>query len=273
MGLAHRTGLISAYLSPSRNFSISLPHVLALGVLKRTCLQIGPEYVLGIDDRGDLEEVRLRDIRNPLFWPKAVSHYELYQSCSDCLCPTNWHHYEMPETSVEEGECVVDCGAAEGLFALSVEGRAGRIGIFEPWEGFARSLQATFGDRAVIRRQALGKRPGTAYLDGTSLYGIVNDTKGAEISITTLDEFREDFGPVNYIKADVEGSEHDLLEGARETILADRPKIAITVYHETDDWEHMLKLVRSVVPQYRFRIKGISYNGGKARPVMLHLWV
>jgi FkbM family methyltransferase len=273
MRLGHRTGLISAYFSPSRNFPISLPHVFARGVLKRTCRQIGPEYVLGIEDRDDLDEVRLRDIRNPLFWPKAVPRHELYQSCSDCLCPTNWHHYEAPETTVDVGEGVVDCGAAEGIFALSVEGRAGRIGIFEPWEGFSRSLAATFGDRAAIRRQALGRSPRTAHLDGTSLYGVVNDAKGAQISIVTLDEFRAEFGPVNYIKADVEGSEHDLLEGAKETILADRPKIAMTVYHETNDWEQMLRQVRSVVPKYRYRIKGISYNGGKARPVMLHLWI
>jgi len=125
----------------------------------------------------------------------------------------------------------------------------------------------------MIRRQALGKARQTACLDGTSLYGIVNDTKGAKISITTLDEFRRGFGPVNDIKVDVEGSEHDLLEGARETILADRPKNAVTVYHETNDWEQMLRLVRGVVPEYRFRIKGISYNGGKAQPVMLHFWV
>jgi len=64
MDLAHRTGLISAYFSPSRNFPISLPQLFARGVLKRTCRQIGPECVLAIADRGELEEVRLRGIRN-----------------------------------------------------------------------------------------------------------------------------------------------------------------------------------------------------------------
>jgi phosphoribosyl 1,2-cyclic phosphodiesterase len=93
------------------------------------------------------------------------------------------------------------------------------------------------------------------------------------ISVTTLDEFRRTFGPINFIKADVEGSEHDLLEGAKEIILADRPKIAMTTYHVENDWEYMLKLVRKIVPAYKYRVKGLSYNGGKARPTKLHMWM
>lgn len=272
MVISNRTGLIAGYLSRDRHFPISFPSVLLDGVFQKTCTQIGPRYVLSITDRGDLEEVRLRDIPGPLFWPKEVPHYELYKSCTDCLHPPMWHHYEVPETTLERGETAVDAGAAEGIFALSVADRAAKLGIFEPWAGFQRSLHATFGDRAVIRQQALGNSIRTAHLAGDALYGFVSDTEGEPTSVTTLDDFRSSFGPVNFIKADVEGSEHDLLHGARETILADKPKIAITVYHPGNDWEYMLKFVRSIVPAYRYRVKGLSYNAGKPRPVMLHLW-
>jgi FkbM family methyltransferase len=273
MVISNRTGLIAGYLSRDRHFSISLPSVIRDGVFQKTCMQIGPNYVLSVADRGDFEEVRLRDIPDPLFWPKEIDHFELYKSCTDCLHPTHWHHYEVPETTLEAGETAVDAGAAEGIFALSVASRATKLGIFEPWAGFQHSLEATFGDRAVIRQQALGNSVRTARLTGSNLYGIVSDTEGDPISVTTLDDFRSSFGPVNFIKADVEGSEHDLLQGAKETILADKPKIAITVYHPGNDWEYMLKLVRSIVPAYRYRVKGLSYNARKARPVMLHLWV
>jgi FkbM family methyltransferase len=273
MVLANRLGLLPAYFSRDRNFEIPLLHVIANGVLKQTCTRIGPHYVVSIVDRGHLEEVRLRDIESPLYWPKEISHYELYKSCTDCLCPTHWHHYEVPETTVEAGENVADCGAAEGIFALSVADRAGKISVFEPWNGFSESLHMTFGDRAVICNQALGKSCRTAYLSGSNLYGTVNESSGVGISVTTLDEFRRTFGPINFIKADVEGSEHDLLEGAKEIILADRPKIAMTTYHVENDWEYMLKLVRKIVPAYKYRVKGLSYNGGKARPTMLHMWM
>jgi FkbM family methyltransferase len=272
MGISNRTGLISAYYSRTRNFPISFLQVVRHGLLERTCEQIGPEYVQAIVDRGSLEEVRIRDLADPLYWPKQIPHHELYKSCADCLCPMHWHHYEVPETSVEGGETVVDCGAAEGIFALSVARRASKLAIFEPWNGFHESLKATFGNGALIRGQALGKLSRTAYLSGDTLYGSISESGDTPVSVSSMDDFRREFGPINFIKADIEGSEHDLLEGAKETILADRPKIAITVYHIGNDWEHMLKQVRSVVPDYRFRIKGLSYNGGKARPVMLHMW-
>jgi FkbM family methyltransferase len=273
MAISGRLGLIPAYFSRDREFPITLGHVLANGIFKPTCMQIGPHYVTYIKNTGSLEEVGIRDVDIPLFWPKQIDHYELYKSCTDCLAPTHWHHYEVPETSVDQGESVVDCGAAEGVFALSVLRRAGKVAIFEPWEGFRESLQRTFGDRAVIRQQALGKQSCEAYLSGDKLYGVVNGSEGARISVTTLDDFRLEFGPINFIKADVEGSEHDLLQGAQATILADKPKIAMTCYHEQNDWRYMLKLLRRIVPAYKYRVKGISYNGNKVRPVMLHTWV
>jgi FkbM family methyltransferase len=273
MQVANRLGLIPAYFSSSRNFGIPLAQVISNGILTRTCTQIGPYYVIAIEDCGRLERVQLRGMKDPLYWPKEISHYEIYKSCTDCLHSTQWHHYEVRETKVEGGENVVDCGAAEGIFALSVAERAGKIAIFEPWNGFTESLNATFADRALICSQALGKNCHTAYLSGDSLYGTVNESKGTAISVTTLDEFRRTFGSVNYIKADVEGSEHDLLEGAKDLIYADKPKIAITAYHVGNDWEYMVKLVRRIVPTYKYRIKGLSYNGGTARPVMLHMWV
>lgn len=273
MALSDRLGLIPAYFSRHRTFPIGFTHVIANGVFKPTCTQIGPHYVTYIKDAGLLEEVGIRDIESPLFWPKQIDHFELYKSCTDCLAATHWHHYEEPETTVDAGETVVDCGAAEGIFALSVLDRAGKVAIFEPWEGFSESLQRTFGDRAVIRQQALGKETRDAYLSGDTLYGVVNETEGAKISITRLDDFRASFGPVNLIKADVEGSEHDLLEGARETIFADKPKIAMTCYHMQNDWQYMVGLLRKVVPGYKYRVKGISYNGSRVRPVMLHAWV
>ncbi len=273
MGITSRTGLLAAYFSCERNFPIPLKQVVTKGVLQKTCAQVGPNYVESIAGCGSLEEVRVREVADPLFWPKEIDHWELHKSCTDCLYPKHWHHYEVPETTVDRKENVVDCGAAEGLFALSVARRAGKLAIFEPWRGFRESLRATFGNRANLREQALGGRPHRACLSGGSLYGRVSETEGDPIEVTTLDLFREEFGPINYIKADVEGAEHALLEGARETLLADKPKIAMTCYHIGNDWEHMLKLARSAVPAYRYRVKGISYNGHKARPVMLHLWV
>ena len=65
----------------------------------------------------------------------------------------------------------------------------------------------------------------------------------------------------------------DMLRGAENPIKKFRPKMAFTVYHPGNDWREICEFLRSLVPQYSYRIKGISYNQNRTRPVMIHLWV
>ena len=134
---------------------------------------------------------------------------------------------------------VLDCGAAEGLFALSVLDRAGQVAIFEPSPDFADSLRRTFdnADNAIIVPAALGSSEGKAFLTGSSLYGFVSVDEGIPIDITTIDAWSTRMNQrVNFIKGDLESYEFEILQGARTTIQRDKPKIAFTVYHPGNNW-------------------------------------
>lgn len=61
--------------------------------------------------------------------------------------------------------------------------------------------------------------------------------------------------PVSLIKADVEGMEMDLLRGARATILANRPKLAVCVYHYPSDLYEVAEFLRELVPEYKFSLR------------------
>jgi FkbM family methyltransferase len=170
---------------------------------------------------------------------------------------------------------VLDCGAAEGIFALSVLDRSRKVAIFEPSLDFAESLQRTFGSEsnAVVVPAALGSSEGRAFLSGNSLYGFVSADEGIPINVTTVDAWAaRKQTRVDFIKGDLESYEFEVLKGARATIQRDKPKIAFTVYHPGNNWKEMRDFLRELVPQYQFRIKGISYNSGYPRPVMLHAW-
>ena len=57
---------------------------------------------------------------------------------------------------------------------------------------------------------------------------------------TTIDKLVEELGieRVDFIKADIEGEELNMLKGARKTIEKFKPKLAICVYHRPQDlWE------------------------------------
>lgn len=273
--LRNRTGLLRAYFSAEKDFSIGFGETLVKGVFKPPCTAIGPRYVSSIEDAGEYQEVYFRGVVRPLFWPKKLGTFDLYKAATDCLHEEDWHHYDVPETTVRQGDVVLDCGAAEGIFALSVLERASLVAIFEPSPDFAESLHRTFGDasNAVIVPAALGSTEGEAFLAGNSLYGFVSADQGIRITVTTVDAWvTKAHTRVDFLKGDLESHEFEVLKGARETIRRDKPKIAFTVYHPGNDWREMKALLAELVPEYQFRVKGLSYNGGRARPVMLHAW-
>lgn len=269
-----RFDLVQAYFDRTRDFPFALANAVA-GVVKPPCTRIGPTFIERIDEDGEFLVVSIKGVAAPLYWPKAIPRYDLYKVVTECFYADDWHFYEVPETTVSPGDTVLDCGAAEGIFALRVLSRAGRIALFEPLPTFAPSLTRTFAafPKVAVIHKALGSAPGTAFFTGNSLYGQISDKGDLRVEVTTIDAWaREAGGKVDFIKGDLESFELEVLKGARETITAFRPKIALTVYHPGNNWRQMVDMVRGLVPAYTYRIKGLSYNEKVARPVMLHMW-
>jgi hypothetical protein len=73
-----------------------------------------------------------------------------------------------------------------------------------------------------------------------------------KISITTLDKFVEEnkLGRVDFIKADIEGAERDMLRGATNVLRTFAPKLAICTYHLADDPEVLESIIKEANPDY-----------------------
>lgn len=278
VNISPRLDLVKAYFSPSRNFSFSM-FDLVKGVIKLPCTRIGPKFIEQIDDDGEYLSVKIRTVSARLFWPRVLPMFDLCKVVTECFYEADWHFYEVQETQVSSGDVVLDCGAAEGIFSLRVLERAGHIVIFEPQPLFVSSLERTFAQnsKVIIVPHALGSSEGEAFLEGDSLYGRVmknsQNGRGIPVKVTTIDEWAKGtHSRVDLIKGDLESSELEVLHGGKETIKRYKPKIAFTVYHPINDWKQILFFLRGLVPEYAYRIKGLSYNGKQARPVMIHLW-
>jgi FkbM family methyltransferase len=91
----------------------------------------------------------------------------------------------------------------------------------------------------------------------------MNANGEVEVDVVTLDEFVEDnhIQKVDFIKADIEGGECDMLRGAENTIGMSHPKLAVCIYHRglIDHWE-VPRTILSINPNYKFYMLHYSHG-------------
>ena len=147
-----------------------------------------------------------------------------------------------------QGGTAVDVGASLGFFAFALADIAHRVVAFEPNPDYAFFARWMLRGRAEVHELALSDRPGrgTLYVP-LSDRGMVLHLAGSlkrthcqfrnietyDVEIRTLDEFG--LTDVHFVKADVEGSECEVLDGARATIARNRPIMLIELLAGTHD--------------------------------------
>jgi FkbM family methyltransferase len=149
---------------------------------------------------------------------------------------------------VTRGGTAIDVGANQGIFAFALAGLAGRVIAFEPNPDYARFARWMLRGRAEVHALALSDRAGQATFtvpisdQGMDLHfaGSLKPTHGQfpkyksyQVEVRRLDDFG--FENVRFIKADVEGSEREVLDGARAIIARDRPVILLELLSGTHE--------------------------------------
>lgn len=147
---------------------------------------------------------------------------------------------------VRPGGTAVDIGANQGVFAFALSRIVERVVCFEPNPDYARFARWMLRGRAEVHALALSDKAGrgTFYVpradDGLVLHlaGSLKRTHtqfrtmdSYEVEIRALDSFA--LADVRFIKADVEGSEREVLEGALQTIARERPAILLELLSGT----------------------------------------
>ena len=88
---------------------------------------------------------------------------------------------------------------------------------------------------------------------GNSFYDVAEKT-GESVRVYTIDDFMRG-DEVTLIKADIEGFELKMLQGAEETIKKWMPDLAICVYHRTPDIWEIPEYLKSIGPDYKFKLR------------------
>ncbi len=106
--------------------------------------------------------------------------------------------------------------------------------------------------------KALGSKNECKYLHSDSDRSKItkNETR-QKVSIISLDELK--IKP-DYIKVDIEGYEHEFIEGARITIQKYKPKLAICVYHKESDFYSIPQKIFKLNQNYQIFFRHYSYG-------------
>lgn len=171
--------------------------------------------------------------------------------------------YEQENIELKKDDVVLDCGANIGLFTNVALQKGCKVYAFEPMLDAIQYLQEltdVYDDHLRICPYALSDKCGKAafHVQNFDLLGasmLENNNmidKDYEVEVTTMDSFveQEQIERVDYIKADIEGSERDMIRGARNTIKKFHPKISICTYHLSDDKEVLESLLKEIEPLY-----------------------
>lgn len=163
----------------------------------------------------------------------------------------------------DKGGTVIDAGAWAGDFsALAAEVFGATCYAFEPVPGTFTLLKQT----AELNRKkgkiipvpmGLGSEMSSAKIkivDENPAANFVFEDGDIAIQITTLDDFVADHNleRVDFIKADIEGFEREMLKGAQKTIRKFRPKLSLCTYHLPDDPVVLRQLILDACPDYHF---------------------
>ncbi len=197
-------------------------------------------------------------------------------------------YFCLPPFSGCMRETYVDAGAYVGdsveRFIWATSGAFKKIYAFEPGERQFSALKrrvlrlndewALAPDAISLHRVALSDSRArvsmaTPSQDLQSLSIACIDDATGDVTMDSLDAILGD-EHITFLKADVEGAELSLLEGAAQTIKRCRPKLAICVYHYPSDIPDITAFIRGLVPEYRFALR---HHSPQLLETVLYCWI
>ncbi len=169
---------------------------------------------------------------------------------------------------VTNGDVVIDGGGCYGdtaLYFAALAGPTGAVVSFEFMEDNLRifrdnlSLNAALSKRISVIPKALWNRSGqTLTFDsngpGTRISSGPAAAVARKVESVSIDDVAKTapLPRIDFIKLDIEGSELSALHGAVETITRFKPNLAVSLYHNLDDFLTIPQWIQSLGLGYRF---------------------
>lgn len=257
------------YISPARIINISFLHEnsYTLALNYRSFLSQNLDRLNIIYSR--LEDNISRHVMESILKAKVSNDVRYFEKCR-----TGNQYFPNDIVHLSDQEYFLDCGAFIGDtlkdFIEKVSNKYEMIYCFEPSpEAFhkLKQLKETVfknNENILLHRKGLldtDKKIGFNILTGAGSERIDEQFSNINnIDVVSIDNVIQ--GKVTFIKMDIEGSELAALKGAKKTILQNKPKLAICVYHKEEDILTIPEYIMGLGLDYKYYIRhhGISPN-------------
>ena len=194
--------------------------------------------------------------------------------------------YGAGAQGVQKGDIVLDCGANVGTFArYALDAGAAKVVAIEPAPDNLECLRRNFpneiaGGRLVIYPKGVWDKDDMLEFlvdpENQAADSFVIHRQGAtatvKLPLTTIDKMVSELGlpKVDFIKMDIEGAEVKAVEGARETIARNRPRLSLSVYHQDDHPVAVPNAVKAAWPEVKIECGHCAAANGVVRAEVLY---
>jgi FkbM family methyltransferase len=167
---------------------------------------------------------------------------------------------------IHRGDIVLDAGANVGVFTRkALRAGAAKVIAIEPGPENLECLRRTFATeiadgRVVIYAKGVWDKDDVLKLSvdpidsaRDSFVRPITNAQFIEVPLTTIDKLVEELRlpRVDFIKMDIEGAERKAVTGAKKTLTAYHPRMALCIYHVEGDERIVPKLVHETVADYK----------------------
>ena len=183
-----------------------------------------------------------------------------------------YNHKKLIE--VEKGDYVIDAGGAFGNTALYFSSKVrnnGQVYSFDFINSNIKifqknlSLNPELSDIIQLIKKPLWNVSDNKLFfieDGTGSRITTQQLSSSHNTVKTIsiDDFvkRYKIPKINFIKMDIEGAELKALEGAKETLIRFKPKLAISVYHDLKHYYKIPQYINSLNLNYKMYLDHFS---------------
>ena len=171
--------------------------------------------------------------------------------------------YLYKNVQINKGDIVIDAGANIGLFSALASSLGAIVYAFEPVKSTREKYlakTAQLNPNINVIPLALSNENKEFSIKGNDIGGAtivperyMNGDINEMVQGITLDDWvkQNNISKIDFIKADIEGAERLMLEGAQWVLKTYTPKLAICTYHLPDDKKVLTNLILKANPNYK----------------------